>query len=268
MREETGAIRTTTGWSINWKTGAGGPEMERFTEDIRKTLDRGMPVLIYPPDLNIAVAYGYDEEGRVLLLRDHMHGERERRLPVKELGFLLGFLNDLGEGLPPAETLRHVLRMAVHNWRRGTGNNGANVYLYGITALRRWSDDLLRAQTLNEEDCRKLFFLSWLNFATIADARATAISFLGAQGKTADEIVKAPLERARALYAKEDAFLGGVFGAKDAFLGPWSRKKFEDWTEEVRQRERGILDGIHTYEREAVSALEEALAALDRLAAT
>ena len=267
MEEEAGAIGRTTGWAITWRTGAGGSDMERFSEDIRKALDSGMPALVYPPDLNIAVAYGYTDEGRTLLLRDYTQGEKERRLPVKELGFLLGFLNDGGEALSPVETLKYALRMAVHNWRRGIGHEGPADYFYGKAALARWSDDLLRAHTLNEEDRKKLFFLTWLNFVTIADARAAATSFLGVQAETADEVVKAPLERATALYAKEGAFLGGVIGAKDAFLGPWSRKKFEDWTEEVRQRERGILDLINTHEEGAVSALDEVLAALDRQAA-
>jgi hypothetical protein len=266
MEEEADAIGRTTGWGIHWRLGAGGPDMERFTDDIRRSLDNGMPVLVYPPDLNIAVAYGYADEGRVLLLRDHRHGEKERRLPVRELGFLLAFLNDLGEAPPPVETLKHTLRMAIHNWRRGTGHEGPADYFYGEAALRRWSDDLLRAQTLNEEDRKKLFFLTWLNFATIADARAAATSFLRAQAGTAGETVKAPLERAAALYGEEGAFLGAVFGAKDAFLGPWSRKKFEDWTEEVRQRERGILDGVHAYEAKAVRSLEEALAVLESAA--
>jgi hypothetical protein len=266
MDEETAAVRKTTGWKIFWKTGAGGPDMERFTEEIRKSLDDGMPVLVYPPDLNIAVAYGYTGEGRALLVRDYLYGEKERRLPVKELGFLLGFLTDRDDALPEREALAHVLRMAVRNWKRGIGREGPADYFYGEAAFRRWADDLLRAKSLSDENRSKLFFLTWLNFATIADARAAAVSFLGTRAKGAEDALKAPLERAAAAYAEEGAYLGGLFGARDAFLGPWSRKEFEDWTEDVRQRERGHLDALHAYEAKAVRSLEEALARADRQA--
>jgi hypothetical protein len=263
MPEEANAVRKTTGWHIGWKTGAGGADMERFTGDIRQSLDAGMPVLVYPPDLNIAVAYGYADEGRVLLLRDYMHGDRERRIPVRELGFLLGFLTDRNDALPEREALAFTLRLAILHWKRGIFHEGPADYFYGVAAYRRWADDLGRAASLSEEDRRKLFFLTWLNFNTIVDARATAETYLREKARSLGGEPGALLDRAAALYARQNAHLGGILNAKDAFLGPWSRRKFEDWTEEVRQRERDCLDAMSAQEAEAVLALEKALASLE-----
>lgn len=262
MPEESNAVRKTTGWRIGWKTGAGGADMERFTEEIRQSLDAGMPVLVYPPDLNIAVAYGYADEGRVLLLRDYMHGDKDRRLPGRELGFLLGFLVDRNDALPEREALAFILKLAVLNWKRGIFHEGPADYFYGVAAFRRWADDLQRAASLSEEDRKKLFFLNWLNFNTIVDARATAETYLRGKAKSLGGEPSVLLDRAATLYARENAFLSGVLNAKDAFLGPWTRKKFEDWTEEVRQRERGCLDAMASQETEAISVFEKALAAL------
>jgi hypothetical protein len=38
------------------------------------------------------------------------------------------------------------------------------------------------------------------------------------------------LERAASIYDEEGKMMGGAYGAKDAFLGTWSRKSFDDWT--------------------------------------
>ncbi len=263
MPEESNAVRKTTGWKVDWKVGKGGADMERFTEEIRQSLDAGMPVLVYPPDLNIAVAYGYTDEGRVLLLRDYMHGDKYRRLPVRELGFLLGFLTDRNDALPEREALAFILKQAILNWKRGIFHEGPADYFYGVAAYRRWADDLQRAAALSEEDRKKLFFLTWLSFNTIVDARAAAETYLREKAKSLGGEPAALLDRAATLYARQNAFLTGILNAKDAFLGPWTRKKFEDWTEEVRQRERGSIEAMSTQEAEAVGVLEKALSSME-----
>jgi len=55
----------------------------------------------------------------------------------------------------------------------------------------------------------------------------------------------------------------GVYGKKDAFLGPWSGKSIQDWSDKVWEREREILAEARKTETAAIAELEKAVAALD-----
>jgi len=215
--------------------------------------------------LNVAVAYGYEDAGKTLLLRDYMKGDRETTLTTRELGFLLIFLGEHLEPLPSREALVHALRLAVHNWRRGVGHDGHAPadYSYGEAALALWDADLKRADTLNEDQRKKVFFLSWLNLNTVADARKTAVSFLRDHGHHLTGPGAEALERAASRYCEENAMLGDIFAKKAAFLGPWTHKGYEDWSPRVRVREREVLAEIAKMERAAVEAIEIALTAPD-----
>ena len=263
MEEEIRAVSKATGWRLHCKTGKGGPDMERFTADIVADVDAGRPVLVYPPDLNVAVAYGYDDAGRTLLLRDYMKGDRETALPTRELGFLLIFLGDHVDPLPLRDAFVEALRLAVHNWRRRIAHAGPADYWYGEAALEQWSNDLGRSDTLDEELRRKLFYLSWLNFNTVADARVTAASFLRDHANVANGAAAKALQRAISLYDEENEMLGAMYGKKDGFLGPWSGKTYEDWTSEVRRRERDFLKNIANIDHAAITEIERALKAID-----
>ena len=69
------------------------------------------------------------------------------------------------------------------------------------------------------------------------------------------------LERAASIYEEEGKVMGGVLGAKDAFLGGWSRKSIEDWVPEVRDHEREILADLSSRDAAAVAEIEKALKA-------
>ena len=263
MDEEIISVAKATGWQLQVKAGKGGADMERFAADIVADVNAGRPVLVYPPDLNVAVAYGYDDAGKTLLLRDYMKGDAEARLPTRELGFLLIFLGEHIDPAPAEVVVLEALRQAARNWRRGIGHGGPADYWYGEAALNQWMNDLARADGLTEDERRKLFFLSWLNFTTVADARKTAVSFLREHKGLFTKEAENALERAAAVYADEEEMLGRIFGARDAFLGPWTGKGFDDWTPAVRERERQIVADIMRRDGAAIAEIETVLAALD-----
>ena len=72
--------------------------------------------------------------------------------------------------------------------------------------------------------------MSWWCFTALSDARGGAIRFLQDHAGSFDGEARAAVLRAADVYAEENGMLGAVFGAKNAFLGPWSGKKFTDWT--------------------------------------
>jgi len=52
-----------------------------------------------------------------------------------------------------------------------------------------------------------------------------------------------------------------TFTKKDVFLGPWTGKSDNDWTPEVRTREKAILTQCKTLEAAAIAEIEKAVAA-------
>jgi hypothetical protein len=65
------------------------------------------------------------------------------------------------------------------------------------------------------------------------------------------------LARAADLYRKETNLLASAFANRDAFTN-----SADNWTAEMRQRERDILTRARAIEEEAISFLEKALAVL------
>ena len=55
--------------------------------------------------------------------------------------------------------------------------------------------------------------------------------------------------------------LAATFGAKEAFLGPWTGKKIADWTPAVREKEMQTLAKVLELETRAIAELGKALAA-------
>lgn len=261
MPEEIAAIQKATGWQLRVvnTSDEDGPQMDRLAADIAAAIDAGRPVLVYPPDLNMAVAYGYEDGGKTLLLRDYMKGETPNVLPTAELGFVVIFLGDRSEPLSRHAALIKALKIAVRNWRRGHTDAEKGKYNYGDAALAAWATDIAYADSLTDEQRESLFFVSWWNYSSMADARGVAVAFLRESTSILDGEAREALKRAAALYDQEGEMFGGVFGEQDAFLGPWSDKSSQDWSADVQAREREILAAAAKTEAAAITEIEEAL---------
>jgi len=115
------------------------------------------------------------------------------------------------------------------------------------------------AAKLDAKERESLFFVGWWNFSQWADARAAAERFLVRAGEDLGGDAQAALQRAADRYRQEAELLGSCFGRQDAFLGPWTGKKIDDWTPDVRQREREVLAEAVRHEAAAIAEIEKAL---------
>ena len=135
--------------------------------------------------------------------------------------------------------------------------------LVGKAALEQWSRDIGLADDpaagLTPKEREGLFFLGWWNFGQWADARAAAVRFLARAGEDLGGDVRAALKRAADQYRQQAELLASCIGRQDAFFGPWTGKKIEDWTPEVRKREREILAEAVRFETAAVAEIQKAL---------
>ncbi len=202
MEEEIAAVTEATGWPLRIEfLQTGNPDsVQQRTADLTAAINSGRPVLVYNPGMDMVVAYGYEEQGKTLLLRDYGRGQEAVRVPPAQLGFLLLFPEEHREGLSPRQALEQALRRAVHNWERDTGRSGPGEYWYGKTAFAHWSKDLREPVVAASEPTHPTTsrrFVSWFCFFTLKGARRDAAAFLRENG----------LERAAAIYDEEMALL-------------------------------------------------------------
>ncbi|MGD8240380.1 MAG: hypothetical protein PVH68_17630, partial [Armatimonadota bacterium] len=267
--EHQQAVASATGWRfdiVDEMADEGNPRMGRYADRIAAGIESGFPVVGYPDtsDLNVAVAYGYQGEGteRKFLWRTYWSGDSAKEVPAAQIGPWVMIPVEFGGAPDPRRRLLDTLAIAVHNWRREESQslNGYR-YAWGEVALKAWREDVRRAAEFTEEQRRGLFFVHWWNFEAWQDARTRAAAFLEDEADTLSPEGRDAVLRAAELYAKEGALLQSQIGKAEAFLGPWTGKDFEDWTPAVREQEQEILSETLRLEREAIGALEEALAA-------
>jgi RNA polymerase sigma factor (sigma-70 family) len=270
LPEEAGAMMKATGWSLpcDAQWGNPHPDFDAIWNRIVASIGAGRPVIAYDDHLDMAVIYGYEEEGRMLLFRDYYRGNALHALPVEKIGPMQWYLGNFRAPLPPREALIESLKIAVRNWRRGKDSGGlpGREYWYGDDAFRVWIEDLSRADAgeFPDKDMGGFFYLNAWVFHSLADARNAAKEFLKDHLSLLKGDKRKALERAVALYEKELDIFGSVdpnspLFSGSAFFGPPSGRPITDWTSEVREREREILTKARELENCAITEIAKAL---------
>jgi RNA polymerase sigma-70 factor (ECF subfamily) len=259
MPEAMLATEKATGWPtrVDFMKEDDPATVARITERIVASIDAGMPVLAYEPQLNVDVVYGYEDRGKVLLLRDYFTPDSPLALPPPKLGFLIMFLGEHSEGLSRREALTEALRIAVLNWKRERYSEGPGAYWYGDAALKRWIEDIGEADQFSQEERNQLCLVGWWNYDTMTDARQAAVTFLRDNARLLSAEAQRHIARAADLYQQETEVLGAAHADREVFAN-----SPDNWPAETRQRERDILTQARDIEERAVAELEKALAAV------
>jgi len=268
--EEIETVARPIGWRMRQESemGKDRPAMERFAPAIRESIDAGRPVVGYPDkDLNVAVAYGYEDvDGRTTFLWN-AYGRPGLRITAQEVGPWLMILEAPVEPMERTAALAQALatpnwrRTRLEPWNRQAGQNAS--YLYGRDAFEQWRQDIGQAGEYSLESRKKLFFVSWWCFDCLENARHTAARFLNDRAGELQGEARSTLAQAAGIYgqmawkATEECF-----DKHNVFLGPWSGKTIDDWTEAVRTREQEILAEMERADSQARSAIDRALAAI------
>lgn len=268
--EEIVAVADAIGWRIRQASRMedDNKDMSANAQAVRDSIDAGRPVVGYPDaDLNTAVCYGYEQSGEETAFLWNAYGRNGHRVSPSKVGPWLLFMDEPIEPMSPRVALKQAL--TTPNWRRSRlqhwnpvyGDNGW--YLYGRDALQQWRKDIAMAESLSVEQQAKLFFVSWWCFDCLIDARRSAAKFLGDHLATIPGEARKHLAKAVGSYSQ----LAGLaaresFDLKSSFLGPWTGKKLEDWTTEVRAREQEVLSQIEFLDSVAVSEIDEVLLAV------
>jgi hypothetical protein len=263
--EEIKAVIRATGWPI-WTGNRLGEDddksMAPYWQEVVSSVDEGRPMLAYNQSMDVGIIHGYIEEGQRVLGWDYSHpGEEPLDMPIEKMNPWIGFFDE-NEGPQDAkEAFLESLRIAVQNFRRDTFDTARprGDYRHGAIALSSWANDISQASPDQGEYYGRLFFVSWWTFNSLFDARITAPAFLREHADLFGEEPAALVRQAANLYGEEIELLVRTFRERDVFLGPWTGKKIEDWTEEVRRCEHDLLLEAMRIEEKAISLLDTAL---------
>ena len=267
--EELDLLRQAIGWDLDVAIGLDQRDRHpaEFIQTIAAEIRAGRPLLAYEPQLNVGTLFGFEDEGRTLLMRDYMTDEPAQRLPIDKLGPFLCLLGRQHAALSPRDALLAALERAFENWHRSHVATATGRFWFGRAALHKWHEDLHRAEQLDPEVRKLLFFVNWWNFDSLADARAAAERFLR---RNAEFLTGSPhrhLHLAADLFAEEARTLRHILTEKQAFLGPWTGRNVDQWTAIVRTREMDTLAHVLAMETEAFGELENMLDAIEMPAA-
>lgn len=260
--DEIAAAGRSTGWELKYAEELkSGPGITRWMDDVRESIDRGIPVLGYGPDHNMAVLRGYEEGGSVVLTREYGSGGATARHAPEHLMAFVIWPGKHSDPEPSKKMFLHGLETGVKNWDREPESAGAHggSYLYGRQALLGWSEDIGLYDSLSEEDRNKLFFVSWWNFSSLMDARAAGVRYLRARSSMLNGDAAESIEAAANHYDQEHSELQAAAAEADAFLGPWTGKTIAQWSEQVRSKEQALLLRAAQIEGKAIRRLREAL---------
>jgi len=260
--EETAAMERATGWRLEQHWHMDAPvDMDAYAPQIRESIDAGLPVIAYASHLNVAVIYGYEDDGHTLLMRDYLASGALNRVAATELGPMLMFPGSWKEPPPEKDNLIQALGIAATNWRRPPmpGPNGE--YHFGVSAYEQWAAAIEHCDRLTPEERDHLFFVNWWVFDNLEDSRRAAADFLQENAALLDDEPRELLERAASAYRTLHERLCAVFETRDAFLGPWTGRSVEDWAEAMRRREVEIIREAGAADLHAVREIARTLLA-------
>lgn len=250
--DEFNAIEKAAGWHIesavvgkritNYKEPV---DMSELAPEIVSSIDTGLPALAYPPHWNMAVIYGYEDDGARVLMRDYPKGDEEYLLPTSELAPFLLFIEDKALPLSRREALLESLRIAVRNWTRDPLYSSYNqgYYHYGAAGFRKWEEHT-RKQAAGGDEQGGIGYTHPFLMLCLNDARKSAVAFLHENASLLSDAGKTALERGATLYEREVALLDSE---------EWHSKSPEEFLE--------FLTEAAKLESEAVAEIGRALVA-------
>jgi hypothetical protein len=262
------------GWQIDEYSADGWdkPIMQKAKTAAVRSIDAGRPVTVIDRHLNSVVAYGYAEDGEVLLLQTLEDGAYE--CPLSGLGqspSLAHVLQGPEEPPPFPQVFGDVVGDAVERWYRVKAEFIPDRLKNGQAALQAWMRGLeLHEELATKVDPGRLLFNHLWAYKHLWDARRAAANFLG-QHAAIYAAAQEPLLRAADLYRQEADLLGRAYDDPGTYIGSFEdlgmcigSSGHEDtdatqWTPDMRRRERQILAQCLDFERAAVEAMREAL---------
>jgi hypothetical protein len=261
--DEVDALNRATGYVYRWDPPeAGAPNSPERHASIVASIERGWPILGFGQQMDMAVIFGYEDEGRRVVVSDLWASEEAAVMATADAKSVSMFLQRIEPPLARAQAVRAGLTLALKRWREGVVDpdpiTGAT-YHYGDAGYRRWISDLERAESLTDMQRSNLFFLNGWTYSSLHQTRTQhAASYLRAALQHAPAPAHVGLEAAAGCYERIRERLGS-WDPRSPMFGFVKQKRLDTWTSDVVASERALLGDLHALESEAFAAIERAL---------
>lgn len=270
--EDVASLERVTGWRMDWVACGSGNE-GWLASRVGQSVESGLGVLGRFGDWTMGLVYGYEDDGRTLLVRDYWRGAGLHRVGICNARCLV-FLKGAEAALSPTEALVNGLSIAADNWRRSgipgdktrPGRSaGRMTYWYSQSAYQRWIADLAEADGLEEEARASLFRVNTWTCHRLYDSHLWTGRFLATEADRIGGVAAGHLRNAAELYERGRLLIIESLG-RDAFFLAVGANATGVWTSAVRQREQQILGQLVQWDAEAAGCLEKALGVFDKSA--
>lgn len=269
FRPWTDITERSIGWTMRVDTRMGNDQnepagMEDRLDEVKASIDAGLPILAYPKMWDMGILYGY--EGNKIAIRDFHVGNTETWMDVSEMRGLFTFFEER-QAVPSATTsAKAALGEAVYRWTAKPdrqvrkGSNGINglegAYYYGGEGYAKWIALLEKAAGMPEDARRGLLHVNFWTFISLHDARQKAAPYLQSLVDLFPD--KAPaLRDAADAYEQAGKLSGQVIHEMKLFPAFYRPDAMEIWTSDVRRQEAEVLTRMRAFDERAVNRLKD-----------
>jgi hypothetical protein len=260
MEEEIESVGRATGWPLKVEVHIDAGDRSAYTDGIVRAIDAGRPCLSYTDHSDMAVIFGYREDGKKLFFQDYFHPEPSE-LNTSQIGWLWLVLDGYREALPQRQAVIEGLQKARFNWRRAIGREGPGEYRYGPDAYDAWILVLERGDSTEADLAGLLDCHAWC-LAALNDARQAATIFLREHAIMWQGSPRDALERAADTYQQMVRLLGSSEHA-EVFRGRRYEKDVKLWVPSARDQQLALLRQCARMDAAAITEIDNALAAIE-----
>jgi hypothetical protein len=264
--EEVAALNAATGYVFRWQEAASDRSAPELGERILEHIDRGYPILGFVTHMDMAVVYGYEEEGQRVLVADYWASEDPFVIPSAEAKAIGMFMERIDAPAPRDVAVRGGLGLAVRRWHQGVVDPdpiSGGTHHYGGAGYQKWIGDLERVSSLTDAQRANVFFLNGWTYSSLHMNRSEhAARYLRENAQHMPVAARPRLEAAACCYERMSEKLGKWDTASPHF-GFVKQKKLDTWTEQVREEEIALLRSLHELDAQAMAEIERALGAAD-----
>lgn len=261
--EEVAAVNAATGYVFTWEP----PEARRPLPPeklcrIVEHIERGFPILGYGLQYDVSVFYGYEDEGRRVLVSDYWASEDPCVMSVEAAKSIDFFLERIDAPLPRPAAVRAGLALAVRRWREGLVEGDpmkGSTYYYGAAGYERWIADLERAVGSDSDALGNLYFANGWTYSSLHMNRSEhAARYLRENAEHLPPAARPHLDAAAECYDRMRERLG-PWDRSSPLFGFVKQQPLDTWTPEVRAREIALLRDLCDLDARAIDAIARAL---------
>lgn len=260
--EEVEALSSATGYVFRWEGSAPDRPASELAARITEHIGRGWPILGFASHMDMAVIFGYEDDGKRILVSDYWATEEPSVISISDAKEIGMFMARVDPPAPRSAAVRAGLTLALKRWRQGIVDpdpmTGATYY-YGNAAYTKWVADLRRASNLSDEQRANLFFLNGWTYSSLHMNRSEhAARYLRENAAHMSAPARPRLEAAAQRYDRMGELLG-KWDPGSPMFGYVKQKKIETWTDDVRRDEIALLRILHELDMHAMGDIERAL---------